>query len=226
MKILYGVGVGPGDPELLTVKAIKVIQKADYVFVPRSKPEELGMAEAIIAEYLKGKKLIYLHFPMGPDNSELYKKTAEKINDTLQDGEIGAFVTIGDPTIYSTFTYVMCEAQKFQMQFVLVPGISTFNATAAALQVPVTIKDESFYLADGSVDEEVLQRVQSVCVLKPRKENAETLKKFEKYNFEYSYIKRCSFPEQEILRAREAIEKDRDYMTALFARKRHQKQKR
>jgi precorrin-2/cobalt-factor-2 C20-methyltransferase len=220
MKTLYGVGVGPGDPELLTVKAIKVIQKADYVFVPRSKPAEQGMAEAIVAEYLEGKTLVYLHFPMGPDNSELYRTTAEKIHETLQDGEVGAFITIGDPTIYSTFTYVMFEAQKFQMQFVLVPGISTFNATAAALQMPVTIKGESFYLADGSVDEEVLQRVQSVCVLKPRKENAETIRKFEKHDFEYSYIKRCSFPEQEILRDRKSIEQDRDYMTALFARKR------
>ncbi len=222
MKTLYGVGVGPGDPELLTVKAIKVIQNADYVFVPRSKPDEQGMAEAIAAEYLEGKKLIYLHFPMGPDNSELYKKTAGKIADTLEDGETGAFITIGDPTIYSTFTYVMIEAQKLQMHLAIVPGISTFNAAAAALRLPVTIKDESFYLADGHVDEEVLQRVQSVCVLKARKENAETLETFKKYGFEYSYIKRCSLPEQEILRDRKSIEQDRDYMAALFARKRLQ----
>lgn len=220
MKTLYGVGVGPGDPELLTVKAIKVIRDADYVFVPRSKPEEQGMAEAIVAEYLEEKTLVYLHFPMGPDNSERYKKTAEIIDETLKDGEIGAFITIGDPTIYSTFSYIMFEAQKLRINLAIVPGISTFNAAAAALRLPLTIKDESFYLADGHVDEEVLQRVQSVCVLKPRKENAETLKKFEKYGFEYSYIKRCSFPEQEVLRDRESIEQDRDYMTALFARKR------
>lgn len=219
MKTLYGVGVGPGDPELLTVKAIKVIRSADYVFVPRSKPEEQGMAEAIVAEYLDGKKLVHLHFPMGPDNSELYRKTAEQIDETLQDGESGAFITIGDPAIYSTFSYVMSEAQKYRMNFVIVPGISTFNAAAAALHLPITVKDESFYLADGFVDEEVLQRVQSVCVLKPRKENAETLEKLEKHGFEYHYIKRCSFPEEEILRNRQAIEKDRDYMTALFARK-------
>ena len=220
MKTLYGVGVGPGDPELLTVKAISVIQNADYVFVPRSKPEEQGMAEAIVAEYLNEKKLVYLHFPMGPDNSERYKQSAEKIDDILEDGETGAFITLGDPMTYSTFTYVMFEAQKLQMRLIIVPGISTFNAAAAALRLPVTIKGENFYLVDGCVDEEILRRVQSVCVLKPRKENAATLKKLEKHDFDYSYIKRCSFPEEEILRDRESIEQDRDYMTALFARKR------
>jgi len=220
MKTLYGVGVGPGDPELLTVKAIRVIQAADYVFVPRSKPEEVGMAEAIVSEYLEGKTLIYLHFPMGPDNSELYRETAKIIDQTLLDGESGAFITIGDPTIYSTFTYVMFEAQTRRMVVEIVPGISSFSAAAAALSLPITIKDESFYLADGHVDEEVLQRVQSVCVLKPRKENAETLKKFETHDFDYNYIKRCSLPEQEILHDRESIVRDRDYMTVLFARKR------
>ncbi|PID58846.1 precorrin-2 C(20)-methyltransferase [candidate division KSB3 bacterium] len=220
MKTLYGVGVGPGDPDLLTLKAIKVIRSADYVFVPRPKPDKQGMAEAIAAEYLQGKRVITLHFPMGPDNVDLYKRTAETLDRTLKDGESGAFITIGDPMTYSTFTYVMFEAQNLDMQCVLVPGISTCNATAAALQMPVTIKGESFYLADGSVDEEVLRRVQSVCVLKPRKQSAETLEKLEKYGFEYRYIKRCSFPDQEIWCDRRAIEEDRDYMSALFSRKR------
>lgn len=219
MKTLYGVGVGPGDPELVTLKAIRIIREADYVFVPRSRIDDQGMAEKIVAEHLDGKNVIYVHFPMGPDNSELYKRTAEKIYTTLDDNETGAFITIGDPTVYSTFTYVMFEVQKLGMNFMIVPGIASFSAAAAALRLPLTIKDESFYLADGCVDEDILQRVHSVCVLKPRKKHVETLRKFEQYGFEYAYIKRCSLPQEEILREKEQIMQDRDYMTVLFARK-------
>jgi precorrin-2/cobalt-factor-2 C20-methyltransferase len=220
MKLLYGIGVGPGDPDLLTVKAIRIVREADYVFVPRPKIEERGMAETIVAEYLDESKAIYLHFPMGPNNAKLYKQTASRIAATLHDGECGAFITIGDPMVYSTFTYVMFEAQKLGVSVDIVPGISSCHASAAALQWPLTIKGESSYLADGHVDEDVLRRVQSVCVLKPRKEQAETLRKFEKHGFEYASIKRCSLPEQEILRERDHILNDGEYMTLLFARKR------
>jgi len=223
MKLLYGIGVGPGDPELLTVKAIRVLREADYVFVPRPKMDERGMAEAIVADYLDANKVVYLHFPMGPDNAERYKETARRIDAAIQEGECGAFITIGDPMVYSTFTYVMFEARKCGLKIEIVPGISSSHAAAAALQWPLTIKQESSYLADGHVDEDVLRRVQSVCVLKPRKEPLDTLNKLEEQGFEYAYIKRCSLPEQEILRDREAILNDKEYMTLLFARKRRER---
>ena len=219
MKTLYGVGVGPGDPELVTLKAVRLIRTADYVFVPRSKQDKPGMAEAIVAEYLEGKNIVYLHFPMGPDNSERYKQAAETIDKTLKGGEVGVFITIGDPMVYSTYAYIMFEAQKLGMEQVIVPGITSFNAAASTLGIPVTLKNEKFYLADGSVDEEILQRVQTVCILKPRKEKADTLEKLEKYGFEYAYIKRCSLPQEEILKEKDSIMQDHDYMTVIFARR-------
>ncbi len=219
MKTLYGIGVGPGDPELITLKAIRVMRDADCVFVPRPKKESEGMAETIVAEHLTGKQVVYLHLPMGPDNSARYQEIAELIAATLQDGESGAFITIGDPTVYSTFAYVMFAAQTLGIRTLIVPGIPSFAAASAALGEPIAIRDESFYLADGSVDDEVLRRVQTVCVLKPRKELAQTLDKFEQHGFTYAYLKRCSLPEEEIVRDRDRIAQDRDYMTLLFARK-------
>ncbi|GAK49866.1 uroporphyrin-III C/tetrapyrrole/corrin/porphyrin methyltransferase [Candidatus Moduliflexus flocculans] len=219
MKTLYGVGVGPGDPELVTLKAIRVIREADYIFVPRPKKESEGMAEAIVAEHLAGKQVVYLHLPMGADNSERYREIASEIDATLRDDENGAFITIGDPMVYSTFAYLMFAAQTLGIRTRIVPGIPSFVAASAALGEPLAIRDDSFYLADGSVDEEILRRVQTVCVLKPRKELAHTLDKFEQYGFDYAYLKRCSLPEEEIIRDRDRIAQDRDYMTLLFARK-------
>ena len=219
MKTLYGVGVGPGDPELVTLKAIRIIREADYIFVPRPKKDSEGMAETIVAEHLTGKQVVYLHLPMGADNSERYREIANEIDATLRDGESGAFITIGDPTVYSTFTYLMFAAQTLGIQTRIVPGIPSFAAASAALGEPLAIRDDSFYLADGSVDDEILRRVQTVCVLKPRKELSQTLDKLERHGFDYAYLKRCSLPNEEIIRDRDRIAQDRDYMTLLFARK-------
>jgi len=219
MKTLYGVGVGPGDPELVTLKAIRVIREADCLFAPRPKAESEGMAEKIVAEHLWGKRVVYLHLPMGADNSERYQEIANEIDAMLRDGESGAFITIGDPTVYSTFTYLMFAAQALGIRTRIVPGIPSFAAASAALGEPLAIRDDSFYLADGSVDEEMLRRVQAVCVLKPRKELAQTLDKLERHGFDYAYLKRCSLPDEEIIRDRDRIAQDRDYMTLLFARK-------
>ena len=219
MKTLYGVGVGPGDPELLTLKAARVIREADYVFVPRPKKGVAGMAETIAADHLAGKTCVYLHLPMGAENAERYREMAETIAETLRDGERGAFITLGDPGVYSTFAYLMIAAQTLGLHIEIIPGIPSFAAASAALRQPITTRDESFYLTDGIVDEDILRRTQAVCVLKPRKEMADALEKLERHGFEYAYVKRCSLPDEEILRERERIAQDRDYMTLLLARK-------
>ncbi len=85
------------------------------------------------------------------------------------------------------------------------------------LGVPIAIKNESFYLADGSVEEDVLRHVQTVCVLKPHKQKAETLDKLEAHGFHSVYVKRCTQPEQIILTDKEEILRDTDYMSLIFA---------
>ena len=122
---------------------------------------------------------VYAHIPMGADNAERYVRIAQLIDQTLHDDETGAFLTLGDPLVYSTYAYIMFEAQKYGIETRIIPGITSFTAAASALTMPMALKDESVYLADGHVDEDVLRRVQTVCVLKPRREKAETLEKFE-----------------------------------------------
>ena len=220
MKILYGVGVGPGDPELMTLKAVKTIQKVDYVFVPRTRQDTPGMAETVAADSIEGKSLVYLHFPMGPETQEMYTHAAEIINATLQDGESGAFLTIGDPLVYSTYTYVMLAAQQFGIEHVVIPGVTSYQAAAATLHMPVTTKHQRFYLADGYIDEAVLDNVDSLCIVKPSKDKANTLAILNKHGFQYACVSRCSLPEETILNDDDGILKNRDYMSLIYARKR------
>lgn len=219
MKMLYGVGAGPGDPELLTLRAVRCLCEAQHIFVPRTLPDEPGLAETIVQEYLAGKHVISCHFPMGADNTERYVQTAKTIEAAILDGETGAFVTLGDPLVYSTYAYTMREAQKLGVEVRIVPGITSFTAAAAALAMPITVKNESVYLTDGQVEEDILARVHTACILKVRRHKADTLEKLEKHGFHYTYIRHCSLPQETILHDKEAILQDREYMSLLLARK-------
>ena len=101
MKKLFGLGTGPGDPELLTLKAVKILKEANIIFAPLSKGK--NMALDTVKEYVKDKEIVYLDFPMGSVTNEVYKENAEIIINNINEGESGVFITIGDPTFYSTF---------------------------------------------------------------------------------------------------------------------------
>ncbi len=219
MKILYGVGVGPGDPELLTLKAVRCIRDAQHIFIPRTKPDEPGMAETIIREYLHDKHVVTCHVPMGADNTERYHQIAYTIDATLNDSESGAFITLGDPLVYSTYIYTMHAVNTLGIETRTIPGISSFTAATSALGMPIAVKDEQVYLTDGHLDEAILHSVQTVCVLKPYRDKAATLEKLEKYGFQYTYITHCSLPQEAVLREKEAILHEHEYMGLIIAKK-------
>lgn len=215
MKKLYGIGIGPGDPELITVKAVKLIKHCHWVFVPEKRGKRL--AETIASEYLVSKKIIGLQLHKKSDDDNPYEQAAVIINETLKNGEYGVFLTLGDPMVYSTFMYLLPEVKKLGIKTSSVPGITSFNAVASVLSLPLAIQNESFYLADGEVKEEVLKKVNTVCILKPYKQKAETLDRLETHGFHYIYVKRCTLPEQVIITDKKDMLQDTDYMSLIFA---------
>lgn len=217
MKKVFGIGVGPGDSELITLKAINTLKVCDYVFIPKSRGESL--AGTIAAEYISNKKIIELDFPMGEDNAERYKKSAETIEEILKDGQCSAFLTLGDPMTYSTYIYLMQELNKLKVEVETIPGITSFGAAAARLQLPLTLKDESFYLCDGAIDEEILRKVDSVCILKVKRDLENTIKKLEENGFKYTYVKRCTQQKEKIIRNKEEMLLDGDYMALIIGRR-------
>ena len=217
MRVFYGVGVGPGDSELITLKAINTIKKSDYVFIPKSKG--ISTARTIAEEYITDKEIIELEFPMGEDNSERYKEAAKVIEDTLKDGETCVFLTLGDPMTYSTYLYLMLRVKEYDIEIETIPGITSFAAATSRLNIPLTLKGDSFYLCDGKLDMDILKKADSVCILKVNKIKEEIIEKLESEHFDYVYVKRVTREDEQILYDKEEILKDNDYMSLIFGRR-------
>lgn len=137
--ILYGVGVGPGDPELITLKAVRILQEADVVAVPVSGGKK-QLALKIASSYVKGKPLLYVDLPMISAEKELgrcHDAAFDQIARELDQGHAVAFLTLGDPSLYSTFIYLQRRAQQAGYPVQVVPGVPSFCAVAARTQVPL-----------------------------------------------------------------------------------------
>lgn len=132
--ILYGVGVGPGDPKLLTIQAVEILQSADIIAYPKSKSENTALK--IVSGYIDGKPLMECYMPMTRDEAlleESHENCARDIIACLEKGQNVAFITLGDPAIYSTYMYVHKKVLKSGHSAQLIPGITSFCAVASKL---------------------------------------------------------------------------------------------
>lgn len=138
--ILNGIGVGVGDPDMMTLKAIKAITASDYICLPRENKEECRayqIAKAVIPG-VDEKKILCFDFEMIRDKEVLFDRH-HSIYDTvkpfLEDGLTVSFLTIGDPTIYSTFSYIAELARKDEIEVRIINGVTSFCACAASLGI-------------------------------------------------------------------------------------------
>jgi precorrin-2/cobalt-factor-2 C20-methyltransferase len=139
---LIGVGVGPGDPELVTVKAVRVLRTADRVFVPVLHPGEAGRAEATVRAHAGHDRIERLVFALGgaPPRDRYWDAAGARVAGWLADtGGTAAFATIGDPNVYSTFTYLARTVAALApgVRVDTVPGITAMQALAAASGTPL-----------------------------------------------------------------------------------------
>lgn len=145
MSELWGVGVGPGDPELVTVKALRVLDTVDVVFVPVMDPHDQGRAEAIIAAHRPDLTVHRLLFALNDDVTGPQERRREHWDDAAATvaehlrthGGSTAFATIGDPAVYSTFSYLAQGVREALPDVVVrtVPGITAMQAAASAAGV-------------------------------------------------------------------------------------------
>jgi precorrin-2/cobalt-factor-2 C20-methyltransferase len=159
---LVGVGVGPGDPELLTVKGLRVLREADEVFVPVADTGEVGRAEATVREYLEEGRIRRLLFALS-DDSEARKRNwtnaARSVSEHLQRDKTCAFATIGDPNIYSTFTYLARTVREIEpdAEVETVPGITALQDLASRSGTVLLEGDERLALLPFTAGEEPLR---------------------------------------------------------------------
>ncbi len=112
----YGIGVGPGDKELITLKAVRIIKSADCIFVPKAGTKEKSLALEIVKDIVAGKRIIEQVYPMVKDRDALdnaWSKAANEVRDELETGNNAAYLTIGDPLTFSTYCYLLQHLSKW-----------------------------------------------------------------------------------------------------------------
>ena len=135
--VLYGVGVGPGDPELLTLKAVRLLERCPVIAAPQTRSgETLALDIVRQALSLEGKTILPLYFSMERDKALIraaHEKAADAVQARLDAGEDVAMLNLGDVSIYATWGYMMDIVQARGYETVMIPGIPSFCAAAARL---------------------------------------------------------------------------------------------
>ncbi|HEU5461734.1 MAG TPA: precorrin-2 C(20)-methyltransferase [Nitrososphaeraceae archaeon] len=155
---LFCVGCGPGDPELLTIRALNLIKEADVIFVPTSKSDKPSIVLSIVAKYInKTTKIIHLVFPMVKDKNSLkdyWEKNSSEISRTVKTGKKTLYLTVGDPSLYSTWIYIHRELKKNHkdIEIEIIPGITSIFAFAAESKISLVEGDEHLSIVPACYD--------------------------------------------------------------------------
>ncbi|HHD2753438.1 TPA: cobalt-factor II C(20)-methyltransferase [Clostridium perfringens] len=218
MAILYGIGVGPGDSELLTVKAVKAIGNSDVIVAPSA--EEGGESIALIAaqEYIKeGTEIAVKHFPMGKKNRDLKVKEAyDFILEKLNEGKNVSFLTIGDPYVYSTYIHLLNYVEDHGFHVKTIPGITSFCAAASIVDRTLVVGNEPLLVLPAARVHDIKDE-KFVVIMKVYKKEEEVIDVLEEKGFDYVLVSRAGREGEKILRTREEIVNHRDYMSLILA---------
>lgn len=218
MAKLYGIGVGPGDKELMTLKAVRVIKSCDVIVVPSAMSGGKSIAFEIAEDFIrKESEILIKHFPMGGEEQEqkIYE-AFEAIEEKLRNGKDVAFLTIGDPFVYSTYIYLLKYVEEKGYETETVPGITSFSACASLAKEPLVIGDEPLIIIPSN-QIDTIEDEKNLVIMKVYKNEKKVIERLEEKGFEYVYVKRAGRDGQEVIRDRERILESRDYMSLIIA---------
>lgn len=171
---LYGLGVGPGDPELITVKAFRKLKEAPVIAYPKKRKGSKSYAQRIIDVYITPgeKEMLGLVFPMTKDPEILereWSNTVELVWEKLKTGKDVAFVTEGDPLLYSTFIHMMnlVKERYPEVNIQTVPGISSINGAASRLGIALAEGDDHVAIIPARDDYEAMKKAitENDCII-------------------------------------------------------------
>ena len=219
---LIGIGVGPGDTELLTIKANKVLESVPVVFSPKSSKEKESIALSIVRPILEERKdykrlmIVEPIFPMIENKKELEKiwtSASELIAQYLNTGRDVAFITLGDPSIFSTYSYVQKKLiDKYEIE--TIPGITSFTACAAAKNKALVEQNDILTIVPKIDDrlEEILDYSDSIVLMKASRNTSrlESTIEDKKRPKEIYSVQNCTRENEKII---EGFSNEKPYLT-------------
>ena len=219
---LFGIGVGPGDSELLTLKAVKILNEIPVICSPRSAPDKesiaLSIVKGIIEEREDFKDLTVLEpvFPMTEDSLTLEKHwddASELIAEYLNKGLDVAFITLGDPSIYSTFSYVQKRLEDSYF-IEIIPGINSFAACASSIKKPLVEKDDVLIIIPKIKEnlEVLLENGNTIALMKTSRNKKELENKINQQNREKEIfsVENCTMANEKII---QGFSQNRNYLS-------------
>ena len=219
---LYGIGVGPGDPDLMTLKAVRLICACDIVAVPnrdRDKCFALRIAEGAVPE-LEHKPILEIEMPMTfcKDARELsYEVGTAKLREQLDAGRTVAFLTLGDPTIYSTYCYLHEKLLSLGYEAEIVPGVTSFCASAAALSIPLCEDRQELHIIPGAFDPASALGYAGVKVFMKNNLPA-TLAAVNRQGLSAQMVENCGTDSQKIYRSAGEIPENAGYYSVMIVK--------
>ena len=204
---LYGLGVGPGDPEFITLKAIKVLHRADSIFVPRAEKKSISPAARIVKYHVPEKEIKEIVFPMTKNKQILHNfwfKTAVRVYEELKAGKEVACTTLGDPSLYSSYGYLTEQLMKLdrRIEIITIPGVNSISAASALGNIPLVMADERLAVLPMPSDPEDLKpflvQFHTVVIMKIGARLFSLVEFLKREHLEKSFFfaKRIGFPEQ------------------------------
>ena len=189
MAKFYGIGTGPGDSTLVTIKAVNTIKRLDILYTPEPKKGGDSLALSIVKEYVPDTvEIKQRHFPMNNDSIEKmasWDAIAAEIKDDVKAGKEVGFITLGDPMIYSTYVYIM-ERLMDEIEVETIPGISSFSNIASNQNFPLVMDTDPLMVIPCTMEEEkidaALQTYDCFVLMKVYKNFKEIVQKLEKYD--------------------------------------------
>lgn len=221
--IAYGVGVGPGDPELMTLKAIRLIKENDVIAVPGANAKEAVAYQIAVQNVpeLENKELVPLYMPMIKDRTAIraeHRRCADTIETYLEQGRNVVYITLGDPTIYCTFSYLqhILEADGYTVE--LVSGISSFCAAAARMNTPLAEWDEQLHIIPAvHMTEEDLSYPGNYVLMKSASHMKEVKALLRQSGKTVCAAQNCSMPDEKLYHELEEIPDDAGYFSLIIA---------
>ena len=224
---LYGVGVGPGDPELLTLKALRLIKENEVIAVP-GKDIQASVAYQIVKgayEELDEKTLIPVAMPMTKDPQVLkanHDKAADQVESYLKEGKNVVFLTLGDTTVYSTYLYVHKRILERGYEAEIVSGITSFCAVAARLNMGLVEADHPLHVIPATYKaqemDEILKLPGTKVLMKTGKKMKQVKESIEKSGQKAVMIENCGMPSEKIYRSAEEIPEDSGYYSLIIVK--------